>query len=190
MARNKQDEGMDVRFYHYPVDDRIHISLQQSGDKTTIIDEYVSESEYDHWKRRFPDEWAAFQKGMSQVPAEMSLEFCAWIDFGMRREMNGAGIHTVPQLARLTDTSMDQIGLPAIRPLVRRAQEEVERWEKEKAAQERESAAKSRQSVLESEVEKLRKELAEVKAGKVQPPPDALAKAKAGLKPPLKRASR
>ena len=180
MPRQVEDEGMHVRFYRYPVDGRIHCSMQQSGDKSTIIDEFVEETEYDRWKLRFPEEWRKFNSGVSQIPEEQSLDYCPWIDYGMRMEFNHAGIHTLPQLAKISDAGIEQIGVPGLRPLIRRAQKEVEDYDRKKALEASESKAARKNAELEAEMAEMKKTIAELTAAKTARKP--------GLSPPVKRA--
>ena len=163
---------MDVRFYRYPPDGLIHISMQQCGDKTTIIDEFVDEeSPYDQWKRRFPEEWKAFQDGTSQTPSEQSLDYCPWIDYGTRKELNNSGIFALPQLARVSEAGIEQLGIPMIRHLIRRAQAEVEEYRAEMDRKQTEAKQDAKTLALEKEVADLRAKLQAALVPEAPPPP-------------------
>lgn len=83
-------------------------------DKPTIM---ASENGRPSDLERFPKQWELFQKGMKQVVEGMPLEHWAPLNIADVAELKGLNIHTVEQLANLSDHSLTWLGARKFRDL-------------------------------------------------------------------------
>lgn len=81
-------------------DDIPHCRIHVPGDKTTVVDEPVT----DEHKMRFPVQWEKFQKGMTQSPEGTPLEQWPQLTVGQVQEFKALNVLTVEQLAGMADT--------------------------------------------------------------------------------------
>ena len=82
-------------------DDIPHCRIHIPGDKTLVIDEPVT----DEYKRRFPEQWEKFQKGLTQSPEGTPLEQWPQLTTGQVHEFKALNVFTVEQLAGMSDSS-------------------------------------------------------------------------------------
>lgn len=100
-VQHGSDSDLFVRFYKNPESGKPHVRIQAPGDKLNIYDSEVR----DHDKERFPGAWKAFAEGVEQYPGQTPLEEVAWVNEGLKLELNGHGIWTIEQLASISDES-------------------------------------------------------------------------------------
>ena len=139
---NTDDPGVHVEFYRNPVDDEDHIKISTAADRFTKLDEVVT----DRRKRQYPRAWEAYQNKSDQLTGQTRIEMVAWIDAGTVHVLKGRDIHTVEQLAAMSDNFMDGLQMLGLRKIREKAQKYLE------------AAAQT------SEVDELRSEIAAMKA--------------------------
>ena len=108
------DKALHVTFYKHPVDGQDHVKIEIPGDPKTIPDYLATE----HYQRRFQRQWRVYKGELEEFAGQIRIETVAWIDPGMIQDMKRANIHTVEQLANMSDSSIDStnmIGLMAFR---------------------------------------------------------------------------
>ena len=98
------DASLAVRFYQYAVDGTVHIEIRFPGDDRTVVDREAHDGD----KQRFAAHWNAYKNQSDQFAGQTRLEMVAWIDPGSASEMKRHGIHTIEQLAGLTDDTIGQ----------------------------------------------------------------------------------
>ena len=76
-----------------------YIRIHVPGDKTTVIEEQVSEEH----KQRFASRWEKFEKGLSQSPEGTPVEEWPQVTRSQAAEFKALNIFTVEQLANLSD---------------------------------------------------------------------------------------
>ena len=114
MEPDKADESLNVRFYENPLSGEEHIEIQSPGDDKTVHDTPVN----DWYKARFRQKWENYQAQRDNYAGQTRLETVNWIDPGMCKDMAKSGLHTVEQLAGISDGSISQtnmIGLMSFR---------------------------------------------------------------------------
>ena len=116
-----------VRFYRNQVDDLDHVQIRYPGDKLNAPD-FKAE---DMHKRRWPEQWKAYEEGRDQFDGQTLIENVPWIDPALHDHLRSIGIPTLEMLAASTDLNLDSIGMGG-RKMRDRAKEEVEA--KQKAA--------------------------------------------------------
>ena len=100
----KEDEGLDVRFYANPITGDDHVEIATPGDKSTVHDTTAN----DWYKQRFRRQWENYQARLDNYAGQIRLETVSWIDPGMLKEILRFGIHTVEQLSQLSDSNISQ----------------------------------------------------------------------------------
>jgi hypothetical protein len=78
-----------------------YIRIHVPGDKTTVIEEPVTEEH----RARFADRWAKFERGLSQSPEGTPVEQWPLITTGQAYEFKAMNIFTVEQIAGMSDAS-------------------------------------------------------------------------------------
>ena len=114
METEKDDEGLNVKFYLNPITGEEHIEIDIPGDKSTVHDTTAT----DWYKARFRRQWENYQAQRDNYAGQIRLETVSWIDPGMLKEMLRFGIHTVEQLSQMSDSNISQtqmMGLSAFR---------------------------------------------------------------------------
>ena len=135
--------GEFAEFYKCPVDGFHHLRVQYPHDETFIADDVVTELH----KLRYPDMWEAYENNSDQLAGMTRLREVPWIDEAARKELERCRVHTLEQMAGLTDPAMSIIKLAGVRDLKRRAEGEVDgkrRLAELDAAQERAAKAKAK----------------------------------------------
>ncbi len=97
-------------------DDVVMIEIIQPGEK-----EPVRQMANAWHKRRFPKQWENFQKGVTSVTSGTPLEMLMPGEPGAVLNLKALNVHTIQQLANLTDTAIGNI--PFGRDLVNRAKQ-------------------------------------------------------------------
>ena len=108
------DKGLQVEFYKHPVDGQDHVRITFPGDEKSRPDFLAT----DHYQRRFPRQWKVYKGELEEYAGQCRIETVSWIDPGLLHDMKRADIHTVEQLANLSDASIDStnmLGLMAFR---------------------------------------------------------------------------
>lgn len=90
----------------------IQISLEYPGNNLTSFSYRFRPEEWrNEWTERFPRQWEAFQAQKEQVPDGMPVELWAPLDKRRVLELKSMRIHTVEQIAALTDATGPNMGL-------------------------------------------------------------------------------
>jgi len=126
-ARYAQDGKLVVRFYIRAVkndfksnetgrpifDEEEYVVIRAAGDKTSVVDTPVT---IEHSQYRFPEKYAQFKKGLSQVTSGTPIDQWPQLSVGQVAELKGLGIQTVEQLADLPDNlAMNFMGANELR---------------------------------------------------------------------------
>jgi len=82
-------------------DEADYITTRIPGDKYFVAVEKVTESH----KRRFPNQWLAYQQGISQATSGTPLEVWPQITVSMVATLKASGVTTVEQLAEMSDAN-------------------------------------------------------------------------------------
>ena len=114
--------GEFAEFYKCPVDGLHHLRIQYPHDETFVADDTVTEIH----KLRYPDMWEAYENNTDQLAGMTRLREVSWIDEAARKEFERCRVHTLEQMAGLTDPAMSVIKLASVRDLKRRAEGEVD----------------------------------------------------------------
>jgi len=124
MPRSQLDRNLHVEFYEGTVLDGpaseeaghpVHMShpfirIHVPGDPNTVIDTSVN----DYYRNRFPDEYRRFMSGMESGIAGWSLKEWPVIGAAHVKNLEYLNIHTVEQLAGLTDAQVQKVGMGGI----------------------------------------------------------------------------
>ena len=113
--------GEHAEFYKCPVDGLDHLRIQFSHDATFVADDTVSEIH----KLRYPDMWEAYENDTDQMAGMTRLREVSWIDEAARKELEKCRVHTLEQMAEMSDPAMSMIKLASVRDLKRKAAGEV-----------------------------------------------------------------
>ena len=135
--------GEFAEFYLNAVDGLHHLRVEYPHDETFIADDVVTELH----KLRYPDMWAAYDNDTDQLAGMTRLRDVAWIDEAARKEFEKCRVHTLEQMAELTDPAMSMIKLASVRDLKRKAAGEVndkQRLAELDAAEERAAKTKAK----------------------------------------------
>ena len=115
---DKEDDGLAVEFYFNKVNELDHCRIMFPGDDRTVHDQPVTEND----KLRFPRHWDAY-KNQADVYAGMHrIETAPFLDAGMVRELKLRQIHTLEQLAGMSDEQIRQSRILGLVDLRRKAQ--------------------------------------------------------------------
>jgi hypothetical protein len=115
------ERSVSVRFFSEPVHMKFesekegrpiykempHVSIIIPGDKNTMIECKASEEH----KQRYPVAWARFQRGESTVNIGTPLEQWPQITRAQVKEAKYVEVHTVEQLANLSDDHAAKMGM-------------------------------------------------------------------------------
>ena len=123
------DKALQVEFYQHPVDGQDHVKITIPGDPKTQPD-YIAT---DHYKRRFKQQWRVYKGELEEYSDQCRIETVAWIDPGLLHDMKRVDIHTVEQLANMSDSSIDSTNMLGLMKLREKAKEHLA--EKEKSSQ-------------------------------------------------------
>ena len=114
--------GEFPEFYLNAVDGLHHLRIQYPHDETFVADDVVTEFH----KMRYPEMWEAYENDTDQQAGMTRLREVSWIDEAARKEFERCRVHTLEQMAELTDPAMSVIKLASVRDLKSRAQGEVD----------------------------------------------------------------
>lgn len=117
------DSGLYVQFYLEAVKDeeeslkegrpifhdREYIKIIPAGDKNTVVCEPVS----DEYRARFPQQYAAFKNQGVQAQSGTPLEEWAMLTKSQVLTFKAVNIHTVEQLAAVSDGNLFNLGMGA-----------------------------------------------------------------------------
>lgn len=159
------DEALHVEFYQNPVDGLDHVKIIIPGDERTQPDFIADES----YKARFPRQWAIYNGQLEEFSGQTRVETVAWIDPGTVGEMKRNRIHTVEQLANMSDSSMDQANMLFLRKFRERAKKHLE----DTAASSGYDELKAQNETLAKQIEALQEQINQVavpKRGPGRPP--------------------
>ena len=141
------DEKLHVEFYLNPVDGLDHIKIMIPGDKNFMPDVLADE----RYQRRFQRQWKIYKGELSEFAGQTRLETVAWIDPGNVRELKYWHVHTVEQLAGVTDGAISSSGVMGLTQLREKAQSHLEEHAKTSAFDE----VKNENAALKERLEKL-----------------------------------
>lgn len=113
--RDYGDEKLFVKFFFHPkhnkkksveegrpiFDDTEYVEIQIPGDKDNIVRRPASTKD----KERFPKHYAAFKNKGEEALVGTPLSAVPWITQGGVEELKHFGVHTVEQLAGITDAN-------------------------------------------------------------------------------------
>lgn len=106
---HSMQNGTKSREMGYPVFESVpHIKIEQMGER-----DYIMRPATEADARAFPTHWAAFKEQRSQIPEGAPLSFIFPDDPGPIDTLRFFKIHTVEQLAALSDTAMSNVGMGA-----------------------------------------------------------------------------
>ena len=120
------DAGLHVTFYQHPVDGQDHVKIEYPADDKTVGDFFAT----DHYKRRFKPQWRVYKGELEEFAGQCRIETVSWIDPGLLHDMKRANIHTVEQLAALSDSSIDSTNMLGLMAFRAKAQEHLAQQEK------------------------------------------------------------
>ena len=123
------DKGLHVTFYQHPVDGEDHVKIVYPGDDKSVGDFLAT----DPYKMRFKNQWRVYKGELEEFAGQVRIETVAWIDPGMIQDMKRADIHTVEQLANMSDSSIDSTNMIGLMSFRERAKEHLA--EREKSSQ-------------------------------------------------------
>lgn len=83
-------------------EDKPFIKIMFPGDRTKTVYRAVTDAD----KERFPKQWAAFEKGQEQGHTGTPITEWPPVSKSQAMELKGLNIHTVEQLAAVTDTNL------------------------------------------------------------------------------------
>jgi len=96
-----------VRFYHDPLRDEVMVEVRHPADETSIL---TTTAEPYH-VRRWPKQWAAFQRQESDFAGQTMLTEVGWLEQGVAFALQGRGVMTLEMLAGVSDSNCDGLGL-------------------------------------------------------------------------------
>ena len=123
------DKALHVEFYKHPVDGQDHIRITIPGDNKTQPDYLAT----DHYKMRFKRQWRVYAGELEEFAGQIRIETVSWIDPGLLRDMKRADIHTVEQLANMSDSSIESTNMIGLMAFREKAKQHLA--EKEKSSQ-------------------------------------------------------
>lgn len=121
MPRQRQDQNLHVQFYmgavqdgprseaagHPVFTDTPFIKIHVPGDPNTVIETKVNK----YYEGRFKDEFASFMTGMTSGVSGWLLKEWPIVTAATVKNLEFLNIHTVEQLAGLTDSQVQKVGM-------------------------------------------------------------------------------
>lgn len=148
------DENLFVEFYHNPEHQKPFARITIPGDKTTVIDRLVKDSDKDRW----PRQWEAFERGAEQISAGGTpLEMWPVINKARLTGLHAMNVWTVEQIANMTDGNLAKIGMDG-RKLQQKARELI----KDKGAPQRVDELEAQNRTMQEQLAEVQKQLAEL----------------------------
>ena len=123
------DDALHVEFYQHPVDGEDHVRIVIPGDDRNQPD-YLATA---HYQMRFARQWAIYKGQLDEFDGQTRIETVAWIDPGNAREMKRWNIHTVEQLANMSDSSIDAANMLGLMKFRARSQQHLAEQSKSSA---------------------------------------------------------
>jgi len=140
----------------HPVhESRDFVKIQHPGETLNIVDRPVNDGD----KQRWPQKWAHYQNGVTQIPEGIPLSLLFPDKPHIADMMRGYNIHTVEQLSHLSAQAISTVGMGA-QDWVNAAQRYMERADKGVDHHKFEQAMAAK----DAEIRTLRREIAEVTA--------------------------
>lgn len=99
--KTKNNGGINV------YEPKLMVTLYFVGDKSKVVFQEAKEPD----KKRFHEAWAAYKDGMEQIPTGTQLKLVNWVTETQLLNLMANHVHTVEQLADLSDISVQNIGL-------------------------------------------------------------------------------
>lgn len=90
-------------------EEAILLEIHSPGDMKSVPVHRVSKDPNDHYKLKYPKEWAAFQDGREYVGEGLPLEQWPLVRKAQVKTLKGLGVHLVEHLAGLTDGQCQQV---------------------------------------------------------------------------------
>ena len=152
------DDALDVEFYVHPIDGLEHIRLAVPGEKNMEYD-YLADDGKPPYTQRFARQYAAFKEAASRFKGQTLLRDVTWIDAAVRARLAEHKVHTLEQLASVSDN-----GIRAIGPGTRKLRDQAAQIVADRVAAEEGSALRGEIADLKKQLAELRKtsELAEI----------------------------
>ena len=116
------DEDVFAEFYWNAKEEDDFIRMKFPGDKRHEPDFRA----LPHYQKRFPRQWEAYKSQKDQTAGQTSLTEVAWIDEAARYELMATHVHSLEQLAAVSDGNLNNMMMGA-RALRDRARAEVEK---------------------------------------------------------------
>lgn len=108
--KDPKDGELIVTFFPDPQEEGQHmVEIRAPGDDKNVVVRTVTE--YD--RLRFDRQWQLYMTEADQLEGQTRLQGQPWIDPGMVNHMSVYGIKTVEQLAAVSDSSLQNIGMGA-----------------------------------------------------------------------------
>lgn len=104
-----------------------YVKIQQPGERLNIVDRPVKDED----KRRWGGQWNDYVNGRLQVPDGTPVEILFSNHPAIAENLKGSNVFTIEQLAKLTESAMDSIGMGA-RDWVNKAQAYIDSADKGK----------------------------------------------------------
>ena len=96
-----------IRFFNSPIDNEDYIEITKVGDTTYQFIEYAT----DFYKGKYPEQWNAYEVGLSSVAqGETLLSNVPWIPDIVRRRLEAANIFSLERLITLPESTAGQMG--------------------------------------------------------------------------------
>jgi hypothetical protein len=87
-------------------EDKTFIKKWSPGDRTTVIDRPIVESD----KKEFPIQWAAFMNNEQQMMSGVPVDVWHEVTPSQKAEMNAMGFRTVESIAQASDAQVQSMG--------------------------------------------------------------------------------
>ena len=97
------DEGLIVRFYKDPFGDRDLVEIRPADPKRN---KSLVSDEVERYAARFPEDWLEYLDYKENHAGETPLTHVPWVDQGMRDQLAVLRVHTLEQLASLSDAAL------------------------------------------------------------------------------------
>lgn len=111
------DSNAYVHFYWNKVEEKHFMRLSFPGDNKSEWDQPVRDAD----KERYFKQWERYEQQLSQFGDEALIDELDFLTENQIQQFKGFNIHTVKQLAGLTDTQMNNVGM-GMRDVVKKAQ--------------------------------------------------------------------
>ena len=86
-----------------------YVRIQPAGERLNIVDRPVRDED----KRRWPEQWAQYMAGKTQIPSGTPVELLFPNHPAIADTLKGCNVYTIEQLAALSGNAIDSIGMGA-----------------------------------------------------------------------------